>query len=89
MDWFELDLLFGYTHQIAYSSLSVFSPISLDVDRLMGEQFPVEPVEERHEEVLFTLEPDVVISEVERPSKTSSLCEHEEIFSISNEAQKN
>ena len=55
----------------------------------MGEQFPVEPVEERHEEVLFTLEPDVVISEVERPSKTSSLCEHEEIFSISNEAQNN
>jgi len=87
MHRFKLNLLFGYTHQVAYSGLSVFSPIGLDVEHLVGKHFTIESVEERHEEVFFTLEPNVVVGEIERPSPCASLGEHEEIISVCDESK--
>jgi len=86
MHRFELDLFLGYTHQIADSGFSVFSPIGLNIEHLVGEDFAIESVEERHKEILLALKPNVVISEIEAPSPSASLCEHEEIISICNKS---
>ena len=87
MDRFEFDLLFGNAHQVANSCFSVFSPIGLNVGHFETEEFTIESVEERHKEVLFTFEPNVVVSEVETPSPSSSLSKHEEIGSIRDKAK--
>lgn len=42
-------------------------------------------MKEGHQEVLFTLKPDVVVSEVETPSPSAGLGEHEEIGSVCDE----
>ena len=81
MDGFVLDLFFGSAHQIANSGFCILSPIGLDVGDFHGEEFSVEAVEERHEEILFALDPEVAVSIVESPGIGASLSKHEEIFS--------
>jgi hypothetical protein len=87
MHRFEFNLFFGDTHQITDSCFSIFSPVGLDIDHLESEEFTIESVEERQKEVLLTLEPNVVVSEVEAPCPSSSLSEHEEIGSVCDESK--
>lgn len=86
MDGFVLDLFLGSAHKVADSSLGIFSPIGLDVSNLHGQEFSVESVKERHQEVLFALNPEVVVCIVESPSVGSGLSEHEEIFGTCDKA---
>ena len=86
MDRFVFNLFFGSAHQVADTSFCVLSPISLDVGEFHIEDAAVEAVQERHEEVLFALEPEVVVGEVESPGPSARLSEHEEVFSTGDEA---
>lgn len=86
---FVLDLLFCGAHQISDSSFGVLSPIGFDVGDLHVEEFLVESVQEGHQEVLLSFNPEVVVGEVECPGVGPGLPKHEEIFSTRNEAQGN
>lgn len=68
MDGLVLDLFLGSAHQVADADFGVFGPIGLYVGQLEVEQFPVEAGEEGQQEVLFALQPEVAVCEVESPS---------------------
>jgi hypothetical protein len=87
VDRFILDLLLGSGHQISNSDFSVLGPVGLNVGQLEVEQLTVESGEEGQQEVLFTLEPEVTVCEIESPSPSGALSEHEEIFSAGNKSK--
>jgi len=87
VDGFVLDLFLGSAHQISDTSLSILSPVCLDVSHFHRGELPVEAVEERHEEEFFAFNPDVVVGIVEGPGIGSALSKHEEIFGTGDEAQ--
>lgn len=89
MNRFVLDLLLCCAHQITDSCLGVFCPVGLDVGDLHVQQFSIESAEERHQEVFLTLNPEVVVGEVESPGVCARLSKHKEVFSTSDKPERN
>ena len=89
MNCFVLDLFFSSAHKITNSSLSVFSPISLDVYYLHGSQLTIESCQKWQQEILLTLQPEVTISEIISPCKGTSLTEHVKILGCCDKSQSN
>jgi hypothetical protein len=67
VDRFVLDLLLGSRHEVPHSHFGVLGPVGFDVGEFQVEEFAVEAGEEGEEEVLFALQPEVVVGEVEGP----------------------
>jgi hypothetical protein len=87
MDGFVLDLFLSSGHEVADTSLSVFSPVGFDVGEFHTKKFTIEAGEEGHEEVLLAFHPEIVVSVVESPGVSTAFSEHEEIFSACDKAK--
>ena len=87
MNRFVLDLFFCCTHKISDSSFSILSPVGLNISNLVGKYFSIESSQERHDKVLLSFKPEVVVCKVESPSISSCLSKHEEIFSTCNKPE--
>lgn len=87
MNGFVFDLLFGSGHKISNSGLSVFSPVCLYVGNFEVKQLAIEPCEERQQEKLLSLKPEVTIAEIKGPSPGCTLGKHKEIFCTGNKSK--
>ena len=82
-------MFFSSTHKITNSSFSVFSPISLDVYYLHGSNLTIESCQKWQQEILLTLQPEVTISEIISPCKSTRLTEHVKILGCCDKSQRN
>ena len=87
MNGLEVDLLLGSGHKVPNTRLGVFSPIGLNIDEFVVEDFLVESGEKGEDEEFLAFDEVVGVCKVKGPYPGARVGEHPQVFSCGHKSQ--